>query len=151
MTSLGSRRFGDASKVSRVFYSTKRWILPLFIGVLSVLAACIKSDPEVSFTFDNKTDSLLCYFPNSGLARGGFCEADIQPHEKRAWGQECGPHDPDSTEAAVVLTVGPRGQVIYHKAATCKQWNDANAKITIEQRGDQFVVTDSLPGATPSP
>lgn len=127
----------------------KWWVAMVLVGTVTFpLGACggeFKRS-EVNLQFVNNTDSLLCYFPNSEEAAAErFCE-EVSPQKKRSWAPECGPgEDANLTATAVVLTVGLGGEVIYNRTATCKQWNDSGAKITIDRRDGKFVVTDSLP------
>jgi hypothetical protein len=47
----------------------------------------------------------------------------------------------------VIITVKDSGREIYNRTSTCGEANDA--RFIIEQEGDEFVVSDSLPEATP--
>jgi hypothetical protein len=43
----------------------------------------------------------------------------------------------------VVLTAG--AAEIYSRAATCGEWKDSGAQVTIEEVAGEFLVSDSLP------
>ncbi len=124
-----------------------RWILiaPL-LGFAIVLSGC---DPSPNITYDNQTGYLLCAV-DSGRgppkATPERCD-EIEPNERQSYlTSVCSGDDP----LWILMTVGPGGEEIYGpKLATCEEWDGAT--VTIQLRGDEFVVTDSLPDNTPSP
>lgn len=112
------------------------WVLALFLGV-PLLAAC---DPGIGITFENRTDSLICVNPReTDEGPTGPCD-EIEPRETVTYGMLCRSDD----EESVVLTDGVGGAVIYRRTATCGEWEDSGATITIDWDGDNFVVTDSF-------
>ncbi len=135
--------------VSRGGHPFRHWAVFVIFGAVAVLTACWETDPRVEFAIENKTDSLLCVYPN--LEAGGPCLNAVKPQKKTKWGPECTPTSLELVQVPVSLTVESTGELIYHRQATCREWIDSGAKITIEQRGDQFIVTDSLPDPTASP
>ena len=46
---------------------------------------------------------------------------------------------------------GRGGRTIYSRTASFGEWIDTDRRFVIEQEGDEFIVTDSLPDFTPSP
>ena len=125
-------------------------LVALLLGSVIVFSACWLIDGQtVKMTFVNESDSLLCF--NSSLADArtfGYC-AEVSPRATAVWRPECG--QAGKQPLTVVLTVGTRGRQIYNRTATCNEWEESGAKFTIEQRGDELVVTDSLPDSTPGP
>jgi hypothetical protein len=135
-----------------------RLLLGLALAGLASLSGCdCLNHVEVKATFINGTDTLLCdhYFawganksgriPDELGCAGGAGET-VKPHERRTRLPGCGYYGPDEAfNLTIVLTVFSDGRVIYNRTASCKEWNDANATFIIKQRGDDFVVTDSLP------
>jgi hypothetical protein len=122
-------------------------ILMLIIGTAVVSAACFLYSADVQFGFDNRTDSTLCLFPSPEDAATGRCLNGLKPEDydrKRTVGCGDGPHA-DSALVSVVITVDPRGHEIYSRTEECRLWNDSDRRFIIEQRGDDFVVTDPLP------
>jgi hypothetical protein len=122
-------------------------LIGLLLGCAIVFAAC---DPAAAITYDNLTGQRLCVYesyrrsaPSATGERG--CN-EVAPNEKLTYGHgPCSGDDP----VWILITVGPGGKHIYSRFATCEEW-DGEA-VTIEQRGDEFAVTDSLPDGTPSP
>jgi len=45
----------------------------------------------------------------------------------------------------VELTSALDRHPVYSRTATCREWKNASATFIIEQDGDTFIVTDSLP------
>jgi hypothetical protein len=127
-------------------------LLSGFVGAIT--AACAFFDyPEVTLTFINTTDALLCNHNVSWPAgeadpidaRSWGCSAEVQPNGKTTWRPECGDNAPASAfDLTVVLTLASDGREIYNRTETCEAWNDAHATLVIEQRGEELVVTDSL-------
>ncbi|MEX1252890.1 MAG: hypothetical protein WEE64_00980 [Dehalococcoidia bacterium] len=49
----------------------------------------------------------------------------------------------------MIITVKEGGREVYRRTASCGEWNDSGKRLIIEQKGDEFIVTDSLPDSTP--
>ncbi len=112
------------------------WFLALPSTVL-LLAAC---DPGIGITYENGTDSLICVYPGENdEGPTGPC-AEIEPSETITYGAFCTSDD----EETVVLTDGVGGAVLYRRTATCGEWEDSGATVTIDWDGDNFIVTDSF-------
>ena len=118
----------------------------LLLVLLGILGSCLGPPRErVDLTFVNATESLLCYYPSSTDAAGSDTCPEVKPSARTVWRPSCGHQDTDKVPLTVVLTIAPNGRVIYDRTAACGEWRRAYATFIIEQRGDQFVVTDSLP------
>lgn len=119
----------------------------LVFGVLFV--AC---DPGIGITFVNNTDRELCSYesdfetPRASNLDPELC-AEIEAHEKITYDTIC----QSDWLKWVILTVGADGPQIYARAATCGEWEDSGATITIDERDGGFVVSDSLPGEAAGP
>ncbi len=123
--------------------------IALLLGSIIVLAACWYNDNDVKLTFVNSSDSLLCFrLSSAGAARVDFCD-EVKPRGRSAWIPGCSPSG--DQPITVVLTVGPGGREIYNRTATCNEWEDALATFIIKQRGDELVVSDSLPSELNTP
>ena len=124
-------------------------LVALLLGCVIVFSACWVNENEVKLTFVNESDVGLCFnLSSSSAATGDFC-GEVKARGKSVWRPGCSPSG--DQPITVVLSVGPGGREIYNRTATCNEWEESGAKFTIEQRGDELVVTDSLPDATPSP
>ena len=124
-------------------------LVALLLGCVIVFAACWLSENRVKLSFVNDSDELLCFNLSSADAAGGdYCD-EVRPRRTSVWRPECSPSG--NQPLTVVLSLGPGGREVYNRTATCNEWEASGAKFTIEQRGDEFVVTDSLPDSTPSP
>jgi hypothetical protein len=125
-------------------------LVALLLGSVIVFSACWLIDGQtVKMTFVNETDSLLCFnLSSAAAARGEFCD-EIKSHGTSVWRPECG--QAGKQPLTVVLSLGPGGREIYNRTATCNEWEASGARFTIERRGDELVVTDSLPDSTPGP
>ena len=60
-----------------------RWhaaLIALLVGILAVSAACSLNlnHEEVELTFDNRTESLLCYFPSREEASAARCLQELR-------------------------------------------------------------------------
>ena len=109
---------------------------------------------EVAFTFDNRTDAALCYFPSRQDAATARCLQELKPRAKTRWLSGCGRGTKDEVHRnpiTVVITVKEVGRQIYSRTASCGEWKNTDRKFVIEQHGDEFIVTDSLPASRPSP
>ncbi len=111
------------------------------LGIV-IFTACVRED-TVKMTFVNESDALLCFNrSSSSAATGDFCN-EVKARGKSVWRPGCSPSG--EQPLTVVLSVGPGGREIYNRTATCNEWEESGAKFTIEQRGGQLAVTDSLP------
>ncbi len=124
-------------------------LIALLLGSIIVFAACWLNDNDVKLTFVNSSDSLLCFrMSSAGAAPVDFCD-EVKPRGTTAWIPGCSPSG--DQPITVVLTVGQGGREIYNRTSTCNEWEESGAKFTIEQRGDELVVTDSLQDGTSTP
>jgi hypothetical protein len=134
-------------------------LLTLLIGIAAVSAACwpdwlLGRHDEVEFTFDNRTDSLLCVYPYPDDASAGRCLAEVRPRAETGWTPGCAygtRGEVDRSPVTVVLTLKEGGRQIYQRTASCRTWNETDRKFVIEQRGDEFSITDPLQDATSGP
>ena len=120
-------------------------LIPLLIGSLIMFARCL-GEPKVKVRFENKGDSDLCF--NFTKVIPGLCD-EVRAGATTVSRPDC--KNPETTTLTIVLSVAEGRREIYSRTATCKEWVASGAKITIEKRGDELVITDSLPDATPSP
>jgi hypothetical protein len=131
-----------------------RWhavFLPLLIGI-AVSAACYMNHEEVTFTFDNRIDSVLCFYRYPEDAFAADCSAEVKPQTTTVWTPGCGYGEhADELPLTVILTVKEGGHQIYQRTEECRTWQASDRKFVIEQRGGDFVVTDPLAATTPSP
>ena len=117
-------------------------LVALLLGCVIVFSACWLNENEVKLTFVNESDVGLCFnLSSSSAATGDFC-GEVKARGKSVWRPGCS--RPGEEPITVVLSVGPGGREIYNRTATCNEWEESGAKFTIEQRGDELVVTDSL-------
>src|SRR5438552_1981666 len=110
---------------------------------MASLACSFKTD-RVQLTFDNRTNSRLCYYPSSEDAAIPNCDAPIRPMDKTGYGPGCGYGSSDEIEAnplTVIITQGKGGPNIYNKTATCRTWKDSNRTLVIEQDDAKLLVT----------
>ena len=123
-------------------------LLWLLLVLATLLTAC---DLGISIRFVNKTDSDLCFFestfesPRESDLDPELCNK-IQPQDERSYSVIC----ESDWLMWVLLTDGVGGRQIYGRSATCGDWEDSGATVTVEQRDGEFVVTDSLPDASPT-
>ncbi len=109
---------------------------------------------EVAFTFDNRTDAVLCYFPSRQDAASARCLQELKPRAKTRWLPGCGRGTKDEVHRnpiTVVITARDVGRQIYRRTASCGEWKNTDRKFVIEQQGGEFIVKDSLPASTPGP
>jgi len=98
--------------------------------------------PTVEFTFDNRTQAMLCEYPSRPDAAGGRCLAEIAPGSNKTWSHGCGYGTrPEDAPVTVVLTE-KGGQDLYIRTRTCDEWRDTNRRFVIEQVGNEFIVTE---------
>ena len=118
----------------------------LLLGIFPIATACLLNPEEVDFTFDNRSDSSLCFFRYEEDAAAGGCPQEVKPLAQTSWRPGCGKgRDADELPLNVILTVAEGAQRVYDRTEKCRFWQDSNRTFIIEQRGDEFVVTDSLP------
>jgi hypothetical protein len=126
--------------------------ITLWIVILAASTACWLKSEDVHFTFDNRTDSLLCYYLSPEAASAARCQQEVGPQAETAWTPGCGSGPGvEKNPITVVLTVKQGGRQIYNRTAECRVWQDSDRTFVIEQRGDELVVTDSLPDDTRGP
>ncbi|MCH7999955.1 MAG: hypothetical protein IIA91_10805 [Chloroflexi bacterium] len=123
-------------------------LIALLLGCVVIFAACL-TENDVKMTFVNESDALLCFNLSSEYgASGTFCDK-IKPRATSVWRPGCSTSG--ERPVTVVLNAGQGGREVYNRTATCNEWKESGAKFTIEQRGDEFVVTDSLPSELDTP
>ncbi len=126
--------------------------ITLCIVIFVASTACSLSNEDVLFTFDNRTDSLLCYAPSPEGASDPRCLQEVKPRAETAWRPGCGSGPGVKKNLiTVVLTVKQGGRQIYNRTAECRVWQDSDRTFVIEQEGEEFIVTDSLPDGSPDP
>jgi len=124
----------------------------LLAGTVAVSAACWFNQEEVEFTFDNRTESLLCYYGSPEDASGARCLEEVKSQATTVWVPGCGDGPgADKIPLTVVLTVKEPERQIYERTEECRTWQASDGTFVIEQEGDEFAVTDPLTGMTPSP
>ena len=136
--------------------ATRRYtaLTAFFVGIVAVSAACklVPNHESVEFTFDNRTDSFLCYYLSSEGASAAQCRQELEPQAKTTFEPGCGDgQEADQIPLTVVLTVKEGGRQIYDRTEECRLWQRSDGLFVIEKPGDEFIVTDSLPNAEPSP
>jgi hypothetical protein len=159
MPGLITSPLGGPQAVNSIRRAAKRssWravFVPLLIAIGAVSAACSLNlnHEEVELTFDNRTESLLCYFPSREEASAARCLQELRPLAQTAWRPGCGYGEhADELPLTVILTVKEGGHQIYQRTEECRMWQASDRKFVIEQRGDDFVVTDPLADTRPSP
>jgi len=160
-TSRRANRGSDAKQNGEVMRSV---FIALLLGSIIVFAACglttFPDEHPLKLTFINTSDSLLCF--NTSGTGVDFCNK-VNPRGISFWRPGCGSgkgavRNPITVvltvkqgDRRVVLTEKEGERRIYQRTATCKEWEDSGATFIIKQRGDEFIVTDSLPDAPPSP
>jgi len=102
------------------------------------ISVCGES-PRPDLTFFNNTDSLMCFYEYQ--SDPDVC-LEVRPHGKTMFRGECSGRQPQPM--TVVLTVADGRQELYKRTALCEEWKKSDTFI-IEQRGDELVITDSLP------
>ncbi|MBI5288066.1 MAG: hypothetical protein HY873_03745 [Chloroflexi bacterium] len=129
---------------------------PMGVALFGVITAILFAacdlipfyDVELAFTFDNRTDAILCEYPSSPDAAAGSCAAAIKPHGRTTWRLGCADEGSrgavDRSPITLIITVKETGQEIYNRTASCKEWNDSDRRFVIEEDGGRFIVTDSL-------
>ena len=114
------------------------------LGIVIFTACGLSFGPDdhpIKLTFINTSDSLLC-FNSHGF---GFCD-EVKPRDTSIWRPGCGSgKGAGRNPITVVLSAHEEGIKIYQRTATCNEWEDSGGTFLIKQRGDDFIVTDSLP------
>ena len=124
----------------------------LLVGTVAISAACWFKQEEVEFSFDNRTEFLLCYYPSPEDAVAAPCLQELKAQATTVWVPGCGSGPGvERNRITVILTVKEDGRQIYNRIEECRGWQDSDGTFVIEQQGDDFVVTDSLSDAIPSP
>ena len=127
-------------------------LVSLLLGCAVVFSACqfgVFSENSVKMTFANESDSLLCVNLSSAAAASGEYCNEVTPSGTSVWRPGC--DDAGRQLITVVLTLGPGGDEIYNRTARCNDWKDSGAEFTIQPRGQELVVTDTLPDYLPGP
>src|SRR3990172_13060976 len=119
-------------------YPSRKWLLahPRSSGAFSVLLLSIgfslmfsACEPgEVRFKFDNRTESVLCYYPFPEEAATRDCSAAVSANDVTRWNPECAPQQ----EIAAILTVRETNEQIYSRTMTCRDWRTTNRIFVIE-------------------
>jgi hypothetical protein len=120
--------------------------ITLCIVIFVASTACWFKNVDVQFTFDNRTGSLLCFYPSPADASPGRCSSEIDTMAETIRTVGCGDGPGvEKNPITVVLTVKQGGRQIYNRTAECRVWQDSDRTFVIEQRGGEFFVADSLP------
>jgi hypothetical protein len=115
----------------------------VLLASLLISAGCILNMEDVDFTFDNRTDSQLCFFSRRNT---GGCPNEIKPRGETVWRAGCGDGpNADELPLTVVLTVAEEGRQIYERTEECRVWQKSDHTFVIDRREGEFVVTDGLP------
>jgi hypothetical protein len=118
------------------------------LPALALLVSCL-DEPTVRLTFINETEAELCHHVSpENVVRDDLC-ADIDADGTTVWRPECGAAG--KQPLPVLLTVRHTEHVIHSATATCDEWTASGGEILIQQRGGEFIVTDNLSKATPTP
>jgi hypothetical protein len=126
-------------------------LIALLVGIAVFSPACFTGE-HVQFSFDNQTDSVLCLYPYPEDAAAGRCLNEVKPHTTVEGSTGCGEYSgAERNLIPVIVTVKEEGRQIYQRIEECRTWQASDGKFVIQQRGDDFVVTDPLADATPSP
>jgi hypothetical protein len=127
-------------------------VTALLLAGIAIFSVACQWEENIEGTIENRTDSVLCFYSDyAGNAFAGECPDELKPHASAHWFFECG--DGPGTEKAriaVLLTVKEGRRPIYQRTEECQVWQ-ASGGFVIEQRGDDFVVTDHLTRTMPSP
>jgi len=128
-------------------YVTRRIAAGLLGGCIALSVACSSFDDheEVDFTFDNRTDALVCFERSEkGVAEGG-CPQKIKPMAETSGRIGCGyGSGADEISLTIILIAAEGERRIYNRTEECRVWQKSTRTIVINRRGDNFVVTDSL-------
>ena len=125
--------------------------ITLWIVILAVSTACWLNNEDVHFALDNRTDSLLCYYLSPEAASAARCQQEVGQQAETAWTPGCGSGPGvKKNPITVVLTIKQGGRQIYNRTAECGAWQDSDRTFVIEQRGDDFVVSDPFTNSLPS-
>jgi hypothetical protein len=126
-------------------------LIALLVGIAVFSAACYPYE-DVGGTVENRTDSAVCFYHHPEDAAEGACSGELKPHTTDDWFTECGDGPgADKIPITVILAVKEGDRVIYQRTEECGAWQKSDGKFVIEQRGDDFIVTDYIAATTPSP
>src|SRR3990170_7159538 len=93
------------------------------VSVALLLTACWFKHEEVEFSFENRTESLLCYYPSVEDAAAAPCVQEVEAHATTAWLPGCGyGKDADKIPVTVILTVKEGKRQIYKRTEECRMW-----------------------------
>jgi hypothetical protein len=110
---------------------------------MASLACSFKTD-SAQLTFDNRTDTLLCYYPSLEAAATSRCIQPINPMDKTDYSPGCGYGSSDEIEAnplTVIIAQSKGGPNVYDKTATCRTWKDSDRTLVIEREDAKLLVT----------
>lgn len=129
--------------------STGRWArrcLPFVILLTLAISGFGCGPADVVWTFDNRTDEVLCEYPSPQGAAGARCLAELEPQAETDWGRDC--DGKTSRPIPVIITVKQGGRQIYSETRSCGEWHDTDRTFVIEQEDGEFIVTapDGAPG-----
>jgi hypothetical protein len=117
-----------------------------FVVLLALLAALFACDPQYNITFENKSDTDLCWYESEAhIGDESWCGHIGATQQKIYLGGPCNGTD----RKLVLLTVGRSGDVVYRRDATCAQWGATTVKIT--GTAGALVITDGIGESSPSP
>jgi hypothetical protein len=104
------------------------------VAFIIVMSAC--GEEKANLTFVNSTATPLCF----GVTRVDpeLC-SEIKPHSTAKWKHDC------YGSMKVVLARPNDARALYARDATCDEWQQSGGTFIIKQRGQELVVTDSLP------
>jgi hypothetical protein len=128
-------------------------LMALLVSAALLSPACwVFQEETFDLTFDNRSDSVLCYYPYPEVASAARCSAEVKPLAETTWLAECG-DGPGArgNRITVILTVKEGGRQIYQRTEECRTWQASHGTFVIEQQGDAFIVTDRLGDTTRSP
>ncbi len=114
--------------------------------VIFITVGCFSFDKtdRAPVTFDNRTNTVLCYYPASEAAATARCIAPIKPMDKTEYSQGCGlGAGVEENLLTVVITQGEGGTTLYNKTATCRTWK--GQVLVIEQRHATMIVSAGPP------
>jgi hypothetical protein len=121
----------------------------LIVFAAGIVAGCGRGPADVAFTFDNRTDAILCDYTSPPDATAARCNTELKPQAATGGGRDC--DNQESRPVRVIITVKQGGRQIYDRTASCGAWADTKRRFVIEQRDGEFIVTDSLPNSTAGP
>ena len=69
---------------------------------------------------------------------------ELEPQDKTKSGADCDGKTSRPINVIIAPTSQQAGRPIYNRTATCGEWHDTDRTFTIEQAGDEFMVTDGM-------